>query len=325
MTSSTSLTTSQFSTLACPRGANECLGREWRAGRWPVALPLPRVRAVRRLRLHPGSRCTLLYSVKGWPEDACIAKVYARPHPSPTRTLAPLVAAGLTAPRRHRVPEVIAELPALRLVLMRVAPGRSVADLLRGGDLDATARAGEWLAVFHAAPLALPAAYTLHDPLAQADRWTRRIARHLPALIDRADALCARLCDECPSWPSELRLIHGDFGAAHVFGAADGATTVIDWDSCRVGDPAEDAGRFIASLWHLAARGHITAGAATAAARRFREAYTAAQPRTAARLPFYTAFACLRKAARLAQHGERQRYPAEVLLAAGLETLEDAG
>ncbi|HEX6796850.1 MAG TPA: phosphotransferase [Ktedonobacterales bacterium] len=309
-------TTTHFSALATPRGANGHFAHEWRAGRWPVELPLPRVRAVRYLRLHPGSRCTFLYTVEGWQGAACIAKVYARPRPPLSQTLASLQAAGLTAPARHRVPEVIAELPALRLVLLRVAPGRTAADMLQDGDLEATARAGEWLGAFHTAPIALPTAYTLRYPLAQAARWHDRIARHLPALANRAGALHTRLLNARPQWPGEVRLIHGDFGAAHVFVAAE-TTTVIDWDSCRVGDPAEDGGRFIASLWHLAARERITRDDAVAGVWRFRAAYAAVQPRIAARLPFYAALACLRKAARLARHGERQQHQAEALLTAG--------
>ena len=324
MTTSTTAIKTHFSTFATPRGANEHLAHEWRSGRWPVGLPLPRVRAVRRLRLHPGSRCTFLYMVEGWPESECIAKVYARPRPPAMQTLALLLAAGFGAAGCHRVSEVIVELPALHLVLLRVAPGVPAADLLRAGDLDAAARAGDWLGALHAAPIALPAAYVLRAPLAQAARWTGLIARHRPALAGSAGALHARLLDVRPPWPVEARPIHGDFGAAHVFVATE-TTTVIDWDSCRAGAPAEDAGRFIASLWHLAARGRITHDDAAAAVRRFRDAYAAAQPLHAARLPFFAALACLRKAARLARHGDRERYHAEVLLAAGLGVLEDRG
>lgn len=314
-------TTDPFSALATSRGANARLAHEWRAGRWPVGLPLPRVRAVWRLRLHPGSRCTFHYTVEGWPEAECIAKVYARPQPPTTQILASLQAAGLTAPGRHRVPPVIAELPAPRLVLSRVAPGVPAAELLREGELEAAARAGEWLGAFHAAHVPMPAAYTLRNPLAQAARWTGVIARHAPELANRAGSLHERLLASRPAWPRAVGLIHGDFGAAHVFVAAD-TTTAIDWDSCRVGDPAEDAGRFIASLWHLAARARITHDDATAAERRFRDAYTTVQPRTTVRLSFYAALACLRKATRLARHGERERYHAEALLAAGLAELE---
>lgn len=316
MTTSITSTTTHFTGLATPRGATERLEHEWRAGRWPVELPLPRVRAVRCLRLHPGSRCTFLFTLDGWPENECVAKVYARPQLPTTQTLASLQAAGLTAPARHRVPEVIAELPALRLVLLRVAPGVPVAELLQDSILDVAVQAGEWLGAFHTAPIALPTAYTLRDPLAQAARWHDRIARHLPALANRADALHTRLVNVRPQWPGEVRLIHGDFGAAHVFVAAE-TTTVIDWDSCRAGDPAEDGGRFIASLWHLAARGRMTHDDAVAGVWRFRAAYAAVQPQTAVRLPFYAALACLRKAARLARHGERQQHQAEALLTAG--------
>lgn len=314
-------TTTHFSALATPRGANECFERDWRAGRWPVALPLPRVRAVRRLRLHPGSRCTFLYSVAGWPVAECIVKVYARPRLPAAHAVAPLLLAGFAAAGRHRVPAVIAELPALHLVMAHVAPGASAAELLCGGDLAAAARAGEWLGAFQAAPVALPAAYALHDPLAQAARWNARLARHLPDLADRAGALHAWLLRERPPWPASARLIHGDFGATHVVVAA-ATTTVIDWDGCRAGDAAEDAGRFIASLWHLAARGHITGGDASVAERHFRAAYGATQPEAAARLPFYAALACLHRASQIARHGARRRWQAAALLAAGLAELE---
>ncbi|HKS69874.1 MAG TPA: phosphotransferase, partial [Ktedonobacterales bacterium] len=267
-----------------------------------------------------GSRCTFHYTVEGWPEAECFGKVYARPRPPATQTLASLLASGFGATGRHRVPEVIAELPALRLVLLCVAPGVPAAELLSVGDLDAAARAGEWLGAFHAARVALPAVYSLRDPLAQTRRWCGLIARHAPALADHASALYARMRSARPPWPGDAGLIHGDYGAAHIFVAAE-TTTVIDWDSSHAGDHAEDAGRFIASLWHLAARGRITHDDATAAARRFRDAYAAAQPQTAARLPFYAALACLRKAARLARHGERERYHAEALLAAGMAEL----
>lgn len=323
MPTSTTSTMTHFSSLATPRGASERFAHEWRAGRWPVGLPLPRVREVRRLRVHPGSRCTFVYSVEGWPEAECIAKVYAHERPSVAQALAPLLAAGFAAPGRQRVPEVLAALPELSMVLLRVAPGRSAAELLRGGELDTAARAGEWLGAFHAAPVALPAAYTLRDPLVLAARWTRRIARHLPALADHADAIHATLAQARSPWPSDaVRLIHGDFGVGHVLVSAE-ATTVIDWDSCRVGDPAEDGGRFIASMWHLAARGRITHDAAATAERRFHAAYAAAQPRIASRIPFYASLACLRRAARLARHGTPRSPQVAALLAVGLAEIED--
>ncbi len=323
MPTSATSTTTCFSTLATPQGANERLAHEWRAGRWPVGLPLPRVRAVRSLRLHPGSRCTFLFSVEGWPEAECIAKVYARPHQPATRTLAPLLGAGFSAPRRHRVPEVIAELPALRLVLTRMAPGRPLTTRLQDVDLEAAARAGEWLGALHAARIPPPAAYTLRDPLSQARRYTSRLARYLPDLAFPARALYAALTQARPPWPGDVRLIHGDLIAGHVFVSAE-TTTVIDWDCCRAGDPAEDGGRLVASLWHLAARGRIAQDDAQTAERRFRVTYAAAQPAIAARLPFYAALAALRKASRLTQHGAHGYDQAAALLVAGLAALDGA-
>lgn len=322
-TTSTTSTTTCFSALATADGANDHLAQEWRAGRWPARLPLPRVLAVRTLCMHPGSRGTFRYTVEGWAETECIAKVYARPHPSATQCLVPLLAAGLTAPGRHRVPEVIAELPALRLVVTRVAPGTPLTTLLRNGHLGAAARAGEWLAAFHSAPIAPPAAYALSDPTSQAGRWTARLVRHQPELADRAYALHARLIRALPPWPGDVRLIHGDLVAEHIFVAPE-STTVIDWDSCRAGDQAEDAGRLIASLWHLAARGRIAADGVAVAERCLGATYTAAHPASAERLPFYAALAALHKASRLIRHGERGHEQAAALLAAGLAALDGA-
>ena len=324
MTISTASTTTRFTALATAKGANARFLREWRAGRWPYNLSLPRVLAVRGLRLHPGSRTTLLYTVEGWPEAEVIAKVYARPHPPAAQILAPLLAAGFAAPGPYRVPEVIAELPALQLVLTRVAPGTPLTGLLRAGDLGAAARAGEWLRALHTAPITAPAAYTLRDPLARAARSAARLARLLPDLADQALSLHAALIQTRPAWPGDVRLIHGDLVAEHIFVAPE-ATTVIDWDCCRAGDAAEDAGRLVASLWHLAARGRITHGDAAAAERRIRAAYTADQPAIAAQVSFYAALAALHKASHLTRHGERGRDQAGALLATGLAALGGTG
>src|SRR5207244_2227574 len=67
------------------------------------------------------------------------------------------------------------------------------------------------------------------------------------ALLDRTRALHARLPAEPPLFT------HGDFKAEHVW-ATPGGPTLIDFDTCRLGDPALDVGKFLAHLrlWHLA-------------------------------------------------------------------------
>jgi aminoglycoside phosphotransferase (APT) family kinase protein len=153
------------------------------------------------------------------------------------------------------------------------------------------------------------------------ERATHTLSADVPALSGAAHRLLAALAAVQPAWPAPPHLLHGDFSASHVYLAAS-TTTVIDWDSWEVGDCAEDAGRFLASLHHLAARDPQHRGAAGQAAAMFARTYQAALPRAGQRLAFYEAWACLRKAAWLAADGRSDhRRHAEVLLGAGERVL----
>ena len=61
------------------------------------------------------------------------------------------------------------------------------------------------------------------------------------ALLDRARELHERLPQEPPTFT------HGDFKSDHVW-VAPGGPKLIDFDSCRLGDPALDLGKFLADL-----------------------------------------------------------------------------
>lgn len=314
--------------LASPQRATQTLRAAWKQGLLPAGLPEPDVRAVRILRYHAGSRCTLWLALEGWPLDGCIAKVYAHGDAAAAETLRAMRRAGFAEPAVDRAPTLLAHLPDLRMVLLEVAPGLPIKEALRegaDGAPDVAARAARWLAAFHDAPLPLPASYTLHDPLAVAMRWSERLAHTTPELASAAARTLDALTAARPPWPPQPHLIHGDFGAGHVFVAPE-ATTVIDWDRCRVGDTTEDAGRFLASLSDLAngARTERIIAAAATFQATFQATYLAARPEAAAFLPFYTAFACLRKASRSIRHTHDQRHyqrRASTLLGAALATL----
>jgi aminoglycoside phosphotransferase (APT) family kinase protein len=190
-------------------------------------------------------------------------------------------------------------LPELHLLLLDGVAGAAVKDLVCD-TADAAARAAHWLAAFQDARVQLPAVYALHHPLARARRWSARLQRGAPALAGAVARLEDALNAAPPPWPPQPRplLIHGDFTAGHIF-IAPQTTTVIDWDSCRPGDPPEDAGRFLASLSYLAARQRVSMPTAATAAASFRATYAESHPAAAASLPFYTALACLRKASQL--------------------------
>jgi hypothetical protein len=307
--------------LASPRRATKTLRAVWKHGLWPEALPVPDVRTVRILRYHAGSRCTLWLALDGWPSGGCIAKVYARGDAAAADVLRAMRQAGFAERSVDRVPALIAALPGLHMLLLDVAPGLPIKELLRDGAPDVAVRAARWLAAFHGARLPLPAAYTLRDPLAVARRWNVRLARATPELASAAARMFDALTAVQPPWPPQPHLIHGDLSAGHIFVAPE-ATTVIDWDRCRPGDPSEDAGRFLASLYGLVA--HNRAGGVTAAAAAFQATYVAARPDAAASLSFYTALACLHKASRGDRHVhdmQRHHRRASTLLEAGLAAL----
>lgn len=293
--------------LSCPTCATQTLLAASRRGWWPLDLPMPTVLGVRVLRYHAGSRCTLAWSLAGWESDVGIVKVTAHTFASHAQTLRSLAQAGFDGVSAFRVPTLRATIPEMDLVMMDQAPGVPFHHLDPGVWPQAAHRVALWLAACANAAIALPASYALHHPLAAARRWSARLQRLAPDLAQHSARLLQDLVATQPPWPPVARRIHGDFGMGHVF-CAPHAITVIDWDSCRLGDPAEDAGHFLASLAHLALHRAPTAAIITAVGS-FRATYAEALPASAAVLPFYTALACLRKASHVANRSaERARF-----------------
>src|SRR5262249_38903247 len=156
------------------------------------------------------------------------------------------------------VPRLIAYFPREHVALQELARGEPLAWWLRAGQPHAARSAARGLAALAAAHLPLPAAYAVRLPLARAVRWADRLSRSTPALEAASAELLSALAAAHLSWPAAPQLIHGDLGAAHVF-VGGGGVMLIDWDRAGAGDPAEDAGRLVASLFDLAAREVITA------------------------------------------------------------------
>lgn len=315
----------QLSRLTHPPEATRLLGAVMRSQPhvWMASATEPlAVLAVTVLRGHPGSRWTLQYVVRrGDEQRILIAKVYARDRSDVATTLTALRRRGFGPRQPLQVAAPLAYVSALRLLLLEEAPGLPARAALRHGQAGIGERAARWLAAFHAAAPPLPAAYRLRDPLITARRWMRALCLNVPTLTGDARHLFAALAEAQPPWPAPPRLIHGDFGLSHVYLATE-TTTVIDWDAWSVGDAVEDAGRFLASLHHLAARHPEQRAAVAQVAATFARTYRAAVPLAGRSLAFYEAWACLQKAARLMAEGKPRRTGrAEALLAAGARAL----
>src|SRR2546422_712756 len=123
-------------------------------------------------------------------------------------------------------------------------PGAGVAECLE--------RAGAALHALHHLPPAVAGPLKLHDFAAEASEIAREASDHIPALLPsvgpaiegllaRAGELHERLSPEPPTFT------HGDFKSEHIW-AAPGGFTFIDFDGCRLADPAYDVGKFLADL-----------------------------------------------------------------------------
>ncbi len=282
------------------------------------------VQAVAVLRGHPGSRWTLRYTVRprkgGSATSTLIAKVYARDRSDIARTLVTLRERGLGSGQPMQVNAPVAYLPVHRVLLLEHAPGETARAALRRGQDGVGDKAARWLAALHAVPAPLPVGYRLRDPLAKARRWARVLDADAPPALARAGhRLFVALAGAQPPWPPATpRIVHGDFGASHVYLAGE-VTTVIDWDAWRIGDGAEDAGRFLASLHRIAARNPERGGVVAREVRAFAHAF----PADRHGLAFYESLECLRRATLLIKSGEQRRVrDAELLIAAGEWALE---
>jgi len=280
------------------------------------------VRAVTVLRGHPGSRWTLRIDIHRGIRDAAIfAKVYARDRTDIASTLATLRSRGLGAGRSMQVSAPLAYLPTLHLLLLEEAPGEPARTALRGGEKGIGSRVATWLAAFHAAAPPVTMAIPERHPLKRARRWAQALGSNVPVLERSTRRLLAALAEAAPAWTELPRLVHGDFNASHVFLGAE-TTTVIDWDAWSVGDCAEDAGRFSASLRHLAVRRSRCGGPSAGSACEFAEGFQAAVPESRRNFSFYEALACLRTAARLsAARTSQARHDAELVVAIGQRAL----
>lgn len=111
--------------------------------------------------------------------------------------------------------------------------------------------AGKALYALHQVPKEFAGTLDLHDFAAEVEevgRTSEHVCALLPpvgttlkALLERARELHERLPHEPPLFA------HGDFKSEHVWITASGLA-VIDLDSCHLGDPALDVGKFLADL-----------------------------------------------------------------------------
>lgn len=148
----------------------------------------------------------------------------------------------------------LAYVPEDAVLLYPRAPGAPLFEHLRRPCRDAARcleRAGVALRVLHHLPEPPAGSVKIHDVTAEIGEIavaSNHTATLLPpvgtaieALLDQARGLHERLPLEPPTFT------HGDFKLEHIL-VARGRLTLIDFDTCRLADPALDVGKFLADL-----------------------------------------------------------------------------
>jgi aminoglycoside phosphotransferase (APT) family kinase protein len=286
---------------------------------------------TRLLRHHEHLRCTLEIGLRtdhSW--RFLIGKVYHRDRFDVFQAMEKIQQAGFGPHEEYSIPQPIAYVPSLRLLLLEKVEGPVAKQIFRTGDEQCRVATGErcarWLARFHAlAPKAGPVSYP-HDHLKSKSilRCWRKMAKLGGPLADKAARLLRRLeAAESSLSPVEPRPSHGDYGANQLI-LAEGRTVAIDWDGYDVADPARDVGRFTAALRRLALIRLGSIRALDTAAEVFLRTYLAlSRPQAERNLRFFEATAFLKLATHhLSPSAPLWQKRAEAMLDEGLRVLE---
>jgi aminoglycoside phosphotransferase (APT) family kinase protein len=283
---------------------------------------------VRALRCHEHHRATFDIAVRcerRW--HALIGKVFATDQSHVFRAMGTMAQAGFGGAAEFSIPQPLAYLPTLRVLLEEKVPGPSGKELLLagGGDekLAAMDRCGQWLARFHAHA---PAFGSIFDQRPHLQHWADQVTAGGASLADQCDLLLRKLAAANPSpGATDQRAGHGSYMPGHVL--LSGARTIgIDLDECDVADPGRDVGYFMVAAQRVALKELGELHAFDDFAERFLGAYAAASGRAAgarvAHVPFYRALECLHRA----RHDIVKRIPARpewaaIMLAEGVRVL----
>ena len=239
---------------------------------------------VAPVRYHPGERHVLKYTPADRPTDltgprAVFAKLYDSPASAEgafrvANRAGELLAAGGRALRTLRPLACVAE---DAVILHPALSGTPLCARIRHdspGLAEQLRQAGSMLRILHSAgfesrgpghaagaPSLFSDLLTAHRGFAkEVKKMTRRTCAHIQALLPDVGACIAEVLDRAlaahEALPQEpAGFIHGDFKTEHLWIEPAGLT-LLDFDTCSVGDPAIDVGKFLADLtwWYMTCR-----------------------------------------------------------------------
>jgi len=130
---------------------------------------------------------------------------------------------------------------------MEKAPGAAAFD---HPDIEeAVMLAASAMAAYHGTSVRLGArnAYTIPFGIEHAWSRTRRVRLVAPLLAARGEEVLHRLEEQADDVSAAHVFVHSDFKGSQLL-IGDGRVAVVDLDSSRLGDPAVDAGGFLADM-----------------------------------------------------------------------------
>ena len=254
------------------------------------------------LKHHPGKRCTVKISARtptGWRD--VIGKVYAEDRSDVYRAMHEISRTGFGPDETLAIPQPIAYVPALRLLLQEKIGGPRVKEIVLTGDerarTEASERCARWLVKFHAVAPRSGRVLDLTSEMDAAERWSQAIVGLGGRLPRLARGLSRRLHEEAASVRRrELCAGHGSYNCNQIV-LTESRTITFDWDGCDVADPSRDVARFIVALQRQAFKYFGSIQALDTAAGVFLRTYQTESPfDVSATLSWYRALTCLRLA-----------------------------
>ena len=226
------------------------------------------IQQIEVLKYKPGRRCVLAYTLLGRQrrtgqlfEQRVIGKAFRDERGIRLFRLQELLwrnGFGPDAADGISVPQPLAYVPKLRLLVQASAPGKTLNALSRHGSIrQQVARSAEGLARLHAtqafaAEKGLLKPYTLADELRGLENYTAQLAQLRPADLPVVRELQAALQLWAQQLPETETItpVHRDFYHSQVL--LDGLRLhLIDFDLLALGDPALDVANFMAHLAFL--------------------------------------------------------------------------
>jgi len=303
---------------------------------YPIASSLWRSRRVkvigtRLINWRKGSRYTFEITAiteTGW--HNLIGKVFSQESYNVFDAMKKIWQVGLDRDSEFAIPEPLAYVPSLRLLIQEKVSGKPGKEVFVAGSpaerAEAAERCGHWLMWFQILAPQQGKVTKVRKILRRSESRLRQIVDAKVPFASRAEELFQRLLVvssmlEGNNWCAG----HGDYSHYQVLFSGK-RTVTFNWDGYDTADPCRDAARFVVSLERLALKELSSIHDLDEAIQIFLKSYWISKhPRFATRLGFYRAALYLRAARRdVISRSSRSLERAQIMLDTGMRALDEA-